>query len=83
MSSEQVTGSARCDRCRRFFRDETNAKRGLWSVELEDGVVVGFRCPRCPTAEEGMGDAVRVAMMNYARDDFGRTIARPRASADE
>jgi hypothetical protein len=83
LSSEQVTGTARCDRCRRLFREETEAKKRVWSVELEGRVVVGFRCPRCRTAEEGTGDAISVATVMYDRDDAGRTIARLRASAAE
>ena len=83
LSSEQVTGTARCDRCRRLFREETEAKQRQWSVELEGRVVVGFRCPRCRTAEEGTADANRVATLIYDRDDAGRTIARPSPSADE
>ena len=83
LSSEQVTGTARCDRCRRLFREETEAKRSLWSVQLEGRAVVGFRCPRCRTAEEGTGDAIRVTTLMYDRDHAGRTLARPMASADE
>ena len=65
------------------FARRREAKQSLWTVELEGWAVVGFRCPRCRTPAEGTGDAIRVTTVMYDRDDAGRTLARPRASADE
>jgi hypothetical protein len=49
-----------------------------WNVNLRAGVIVGYVCPSCQTAEEWAEAEINEATLEYNRDAFGRARGVPR-----
>ncbi|BBY33371.1 hypothetical protein BST33_09985 [Mycolicibacter minnesotensis] len=67
---------ARCERCGRRLRN-LGAGDG-WNVRAERGVILGLICPGCQTAGENAEALINEATLDYANDQYGRVIARPK-----
>ena len=70
----------RCDRCGRKARF---GRAQAWNVEVRAGVIAGFLCPACQTAEENAEAEINETTLDYGQDAFGRSVARPKARADD
>lgn len=65
----------RCSRCSARMRNHPER----WNCTLRRGVVVGFLCPRCQTAEENAEAEVNEATLDYLpRELDGRYRQRPK-----
>ena len=54
-----------CDRCRRLIR--LNQAEG-WNATFRQGVIVGYLCPNCQTAEENAEAEINEATLDYSQD---------------
>jgi hypothetical protein len=63
----------KCRRCDRKYKG-----RGEWNAVFRRGVYVGLLCPDCQTPEENAEAAINQATLEYALDEHGRPMARPK-----
>lgn len=53
----------RCSRCARRLRNPRADTR--WNLVAENGVVTGYLCPNCQTAEENAEAEINLATLDY------------------
>lgn len=73
---------ARCGRCRRRPTAE-QWTREAWNVTMADGVIIGFLCPDCQTAEENAEAEINEATLDYEHSGFdegGRWSVPPKGA---
>lgn len=71
-----MTRVIRCSACARRLRSMEG-----WNVTLKAGVIVGYTCPDCQTAEQNAEAEINQATTDYGTDRFGRITGKPMGTA--